>query len=216
MSVCSHSTSHSTSLLSLVCHFNFRLWCVCVLAVIAMLLPFFNDIVGLLGSIGFWPLTVFLPIQMHIVQAQVKRFSPKWIALQCLSTVCLLISLGGAVGSLAQIVIDCKDYTPFHTTYSRWSSWSSVLNDQAFAGCLHDCLQDMRIHPFGCSAAWHVLNWTKLMVKVEHLTSNKLQIVNSVRSCCFSGTFLPSQLCPSVCSKLQMRVPAMELCTSSL
>lgn len=88
-------------------------------SVIAMLLPFFNDIVGLLGSIGFWPLTVFLPIQMHLVQAQVKRFSPKWIGLQCLSTVCLLISLGGAVGSLAQIVIDCKDYTPFHTSYSR-------------------------------------------------------------------------------------------------
>ncbi len=84
-----------------------------------MLLPFFNDIVGLLGSIGFWPLTIFLPIQMHLVQAQVKRFSPKWIGLNCLSAVCFLISLGGAVGSLAQIVIDCKDYTPFHTSYSR-------------------------------------------------------------------------------------------------
>lgn len=35
-------------------------------AVIAMLLPFFNDIVGLLGSTGFWPLTGLLPIQMHI------------------------------------------------------------------------------------------------------------------------------------------------------
>ena len=37
-------------------------------AVIAMLLPFFVDVVGLLGSLGFWPLTVFLPIQMHIAQ----------------------------------------------------------------------------------------------------------------------------------------------------
>ena len=37
-------------------------------AVIAMLVPFFNDVVGLLGSLGFWPLTVFLPIQMHIAQ----------------------------------------------------------------------------------------------------------------------------------------------------
>ena len=34
-----------------------------------MLVPFFNDIVGLLGSLGFWPLTVFLPIQMHLKQA---------------------------------------------------------------------------------------------------------------------------------------------------
>ena len=38
-------------------------------AVIAMLVPFFNDVVGLLGAIGFWPLTVFLPIQMHLKQA---------------------------------------------------------------------------------------------------------------------------------------------------
>ena len=37
-------------------------------AVIAMLVPFFVDVVGLLGSLGFWPLTVFLPIQMHIAQ----------------------------------------------------------------------------------------------------------------------------------------------------
>ena len=40
-----------------------------VAAVIAMLVPFFNDVVGLLGALGFWPLTVFLPIQMHIKQA---------------------------------------------------------------------------------------------------------------------------------------------------
>lgn len=38
-------------------------------AVIAMLVPFFNDVVGLLGALGFWPLTVFLPIQMHLKQA---------------------------------------------------------------------------------------------------------------------------------------------------
>ncbi len=34
-----------------------------------MLVPFFNDVVGLLGALGFWPLTVFLPIQMHLKQA---------------------------------------------------------------------------------------------------------------------------------------------------
>ena len=38
-------------------------------AVIAMLVPFFNDVVGLLGAIGFWPLTVFLTIHMHLKQA---------------------------------------------------------------------------------------------------------------------------------------------------
>ena len=83
-----------------------------------MLLPFFNDIVGLLGSLGFWPLTIFLPIQMHITQTKIPKFGAKWCGLQFLSLVCLCISLGGCVGSIAQIVIDCQNYKPFHTNYS--------------------------------------------------------------------------------------------------
>lgn len=82
-----------------------------------MLLPFFNDVVGLLGSIGFWPLTVFLPIQMHFVQNNVKRFSLRWSVLTCVSVICFFVTLGGITGSLAQIVIDCKSYVPFQTSY---------------------------------------------------------------------------------------------------
>ncbi|KAB1200529.1 Amino acid permease 3 [Morella rubra] len=32
--------------------------------VISMLLPFFNDVVGLLGALGFWPLTVYFPVEI--------------------------------------------------------------------------------------------------------------------------------------------------------
>lgn len=46
-----------------------------LVAVIAMLVPFFNDVVGLLGALGFWPLTVFLPIQMHLKQAGMFSFA---------------------------------------------------------------------------------------------------------------------------------------------
>ncbi|KAL3149470.1 hypothetical protein ABBQ32_002254 [Trebouxia sp. C0010 RCD-2024] len=91
---------------------------VCFTTVIAMLVPFFNDVVGLLGSLGFWPLTVFLPIQMHIAQTGMRKFSPKWCVLQFISFICMLISLGGCVGSIAQIVIDTYDYTPFVTKYT--------------------------------------------------------------------------------------------------
>ncbi|DBA70321.1 TPA: hypothetical protein ACH3X2_011743 [Trebouxia sp. C0005] len=90
---------------------------VCFTTVIAMLVPFFNDVVGLLGALGFWPLTVFLPIQMHLKQAGVPRFGLKWCVLQCVSFICLLVSLGAAVGSIAQIVLDTEDYTPFVTNY---------------------------------------------------------------------------------------------------
>ena len=82
-----------------------------------MLLPFFNDVVGLLGSLGFWPLTVFLPIQMHIVQAAVRRFSPKWCVLQTVSLICFCVSVGGTIASIAQLKIDVQGYVPFKTQY---------------------------------------------------------------------------------------------------
>lgn len=44
---------------------------------VAMLLPFFNDIVGLLGSLGFWPLTVYFPVEMYIKQFKVRFFWDK-------------------------------------------------------------------------------------------------------------------------------------------
>ncbi len=86
-------------------------------AVIAMLLPFFNDVVGLIGAMGFWPLTVFLPIEMHIHQTDMPRWTCKWIALQALSIVCLIVSLAAGVGAVAQIIVDCKDFVPFQTKY---------------------------------------------------------------------------------------------------
>ncbi|KAH7276679.1 hypothetical protein KP509_39G017500 [Ceratopteris richardii] len=81
--------------------------------IVAMLLPFFNDIVGLLGALGFWPLTVYYPISMHISQTGLKKWTRKWVALQALNMGCLLISFVAALGSVAGIVIDLKKYAPF-------------------------------------------------------------------------------------------------------
>jgi len=49
--------------------------------------------------------------------AGVPRFGLKYCILQCVSFICLLVSLGAAVGSIAQIVLDTEDYTPFVTNY---------------------------------------------------------------------------------------------------
>ena len=43
--------------------------------VLAMIFPFFNDFVGLLGSIIFWPMTVYFPVEMYIAQKKIPRFS---------------------------------------------------------------------------------------------------------------------------------------------
>ncbi|KAL6962220.1 Amino acid permease 3 [Sarracenia purpurea var. burkii] len=85
--------------------------------VISMLLPFFNDVVGLLGAFGFWPLTVYFPVEMYIAQKKIPKWSTRWICLQILSVACLIISIAAAVGSFAGVVLDLKSYKPFKTSY---------------------------------------------------------------------------------------------------
>ncbi|KAK9748425.1 hypothetical protein RND81_02G056500 [Saponaria officinalis] len=79
----------------------------------AMIFPFFNDFLGLLGALSFWPLTVYFPVELHIAQAKVPKFSTKWMALKLLSYVCLLVSLVAAAGSVQGLVVDVRKYQPF-------------------------------------------------------------------------------------------------------
>ncbi|XP_020594618.1 amino acid permease 3-like, partial [Phalaenopsis equestris] len=66
---------------------------------LSMMLPFFNDIVGLMGALGFWPLTVYFPVEIYIVQQKLERWSRKWVCLKLLSGGCLVISAAAAIGS---------------------------------------------------------------------------------------------------------------------
>ncbi|KAJ0085360.1 hypothetical protein Patl1_07896 [Pistacia atlantica] len=81
---------------------------------IAMMFPFFNAILGLLGAVSFWPLTVYLPMSMYIVQAKIKRGSSKWIMFQILGLSCLIVTLVAAIGSIADILELLKNAKLFH------------------------------------------------------------------------------------------------------
>ncbi|KAJ4963503.1 hypothetical protein NE237_023442 [Protea cynaroides] len=83
-------------------------------AFIAMIFPFFNDFVGLLGAASFWPLTVYFPIEMHIAQAKIKKYSSRWIWLKILSWSCLIVTIIAAVGSIQGLAADLKTYKPFN------------------------------------------------------------------------------------------------------
>uniref|UniRef100_A0A1D1XKS9 Amino acid permease 2 n=1 Tax=Anthurium amnicola TaxID=1678845 RepID=A0A1D1XKS9_9ARAE len=85
------------------CKLVLRTAFVVVTTVISMMLPFFNAVVGLLGSIAFWPLTVYYPVTMYMAQAKIKGGQHKWVMLQGLSMAALLVSLASAVGSVADI-----------------------------------------------------------------------------------------------------------------
>ncbi|XP_009792204.1 amino acid permease 6-like [Nicotiana sylvestris] len=81
--------------------------------ILAMLFPFFNDFVGLLGAASFWPLTVYFPIQMYIAQARIPKYSFTWIWLKILSLVCLIISLLAAAGSVQGLIKSLQKFQLF-------------------------------------------------------------------------------------------------------
>jgi hypothetical protein len=82
--------------------------------VVAMMIPFFNAVLGLLGAFSFWPLTVYFPISMHIAQEKINKKGTKWYLLQGLSMVCLMISVAVGIGSVTDIVDSLKVSSPFH------------------------------------------------------------------------------------------------------
>ena len=84
---------------------------------VAMLLPFFNDVVGILGATAFWPLTVYFPIEMYIVQKRIGKWTSQWMVLQSISLICLFVSLVALIGSIEGVVNDLKVYKPFKTRY---------------------------------------------------------------------------------------------------
>ncbi|KAJ0086901.1 hypothetical protein Patl1_08281 [Pistacia atlantica] len=82
-------------------------------SVMSMLLPFFNDGVGLLGALGFWPFTVYFPVEMYIREKKIKKWRKEWICLQILSFACFIISIAAATGSIAGFVLDLRSFKPF-------------------------------------------------------------------------------------------------------
>ncbi|XP_062024778.1 amino acid permease 8-like [Rosa rugosa] len=73
---------------------------VVLVTVIAMAMPFFTDMLALLGAIGYWPLIVYVPIEMPIVQNKIQKQTLRWFGLQLLSFLCLLLSLAATSGSI--------------------------------------------------------------------------------------------------------------------
>ncbi|GLT56909.1 hypothetical protein SLA2020_299220 [Shorea laevis] len=80
--------------------------------IISMLLLPFNDVVGLLGALGFWPLTVYFPVEMYIKQNKIPKWSTRWLCLQILSIACLIITIAAAAGSIAELFFISSHINP--------------------------------------------------------------------------------------------------------
>ena len=81
---------------------------------VAMIFPFFNAILSILGSISFWPITVYFPMHMYMIQAKIKKGSPTWMVFYVLSFVCLIVSLVSVIGSVADISQNLRHAKIFH------------------------------------------------------------------------------------------------------
>ena len=73
---------------------------VVIITVLAMAMPFFNEMLSLLGAIAFWPVAVYFPVEMYIAQKKIRKPTFQWFGLQILSLFCFLISLAAACGSI--------------------------------------------------------------------------------------------------------------------
>uniref|UniRef100_A0ACD5ZDY4 Uncharacterized protein n=1 Tax=Avena sativa TaxID=4498 RepID=A0ACD5ZDY4_AVESA len=69
---------------------------------VAVWFPYFNEVVGLIGAFGFWPLAIHFPVEMYLAQAKVAPWTARWLAIRAFSAACLIVcafaSLGSAVG----------------------------------------------------------------------------------------------------------------------
>ncbi|KAI3870558.1 hypothetical protein MKX03_022751 [Papaver bracteatum] len=74
---------------------------------LSMFFPFFNEVVGILGSIGFWPSTVYIPIRIYLSRKEV----PKWM--------CFTVSLAALSGSAVSFVSSLKEFHPFSFEYDK-------------------------------------------------------------------------------------------------
>ncbi|PSC76661.1 amino acid permease 4-like [Micractinium conductrix] len=84
---------------------------VAVVAFVAVLMPFFGYLAGLIGSLSFWPLSAFFPIEMYI---RLHRPGPRRrAALRALSAACLVGSCLGAIGSIRLIIGSWSDFKLF-------------------------------------------------------------------------------------------------------
>ena len=71
---------------------------------IAILFPYFNQVLGVLGAINFWPLAIYFPVEIYLQQRQIGAWTKQWILLRMFSFVCFLVTVMGLVGSIQGII----------------------------------------------------------------------------------------------------------------
>ncbi|KAI7838339.1 hypothetical protein COHA_007907 [Chlorella ohadii] len=86
----------------------FRSLTVVLLTFLAILMPFFESIIGLSGALSFWPVTVAVPIACFIRAHQPPARTQAW--LHALNTATLLVTLAACVGAVYAVTQGWSTY----------------------------------------------------------------------------------------------------------
>lgn len=86
---------------------------VMVVTILGMAMPFFNDMLALLGAIGFWPSVIYFPVEMTIVTQKIQKRSLRWFGLEILNFICLIVSLAAASAAIHGIEQALGKFKPF-------------------------------------------------------------------------------------------------------
>lgn len=71
---------------------------------VAMIFPYFNQVLGVLGTINFWPLSIYFPVEMWLRQKSIRPWSTEWTIFRSFSIFCFLINVFVFAGSIEGIV----------------------------------------------------------------------------------------------------------------
>ncbi|PUZ64558.1 hypothetical protein GQ55_3G152400 [Panicum hallii var. hallii] len=82
-------------------------------AFVAAMLPFFGDIVGVVGAVGFIPLDFVLPVVMYNMALAPPRRSPVYLANVAIMAVFTGVGVIGAVASVRKLVLDADKFKLF-------------------------------------------------------------------------------------------------------
>ncbi|KAL6848747.1 hypothetical protein ACP4OV_021330 [Aristida adscensionis] len=85
-------------------------------AFVAAMLPFFGDIVGVVGAVGFIPLDFVLPVVMYNMELAPPRRSPVYLANVAIMVVFTGVGVIGAVASVRKLVLDAGKFKLFSDT----------------------------------------------------------------------------------------------------
>ncbi|VFQ91730.1 unnamed protein product [Cuscuta campestris] len=83
----------------------FRTAYVAAVTGIAILFPYFNQVVGVAGAVNFWPIVVYFPVEMYLKQKEIEFWTCKKTALRIYTYLCLVIILFAFVGSIRGLIL---------------------------------------------------------------------------------------------------------------